>query len=135
MFASSIRPHPLALFSLLAWLAWGTARAGDPVPPTPAAPVTHADPYLPPAQRRPAPEPAASGAELQEQAVQKLRRRFEQADLDASGSLTQEEAQRAGLGFVAKHFDQIDRGHRGLVSFEDLQVFLAQRRKEADSSR
>jgi Spy/CpxP family protein refolding chaperone len=91
----------------------------------------HPGPYLPPDKRKPSSEPPAAGEELRAQAMQKLKKRFEEADLDASGSLTREEARKAGLGFVVKNFDRIDSAHRGLVSFDDLKAFLHQRRKEA----
>lgn len=90
-----------------------------------------ADPYVPPAKRVPSPETAASGEALRVQALQKLKLRFEQADLDANGSLTLDEARRAGLGYVADHFDEIDRARNGKVSFEDLRLYMAQRRREA----
>lgn len=95
------------------------------------APVVRADPYLPPAKRVPSGEAAASGEALRAQALQKLRQRFDQADLDANGSLTLDEARRAGLGYVAQHFADIDSAHSGKVSFEDLRQYMAQRRKEA----
>lgn len=100
-----------------------TASAGAPLP--------HPEPYVPPALRKAPSAPAASGAQLRRQAMQKLRQRFEEADLDASGSLTREEARRAGLGFVDKHFDQIDSAQRGKISFDELSAFLQQRHKEA----
>ncbi|MES2127640.1 MAG: EF-hand domain-containing protein [Pseudomonadota bacterium] len=93
----------------------------------PAAPA-HPDPYVPPAQRPSATTPAPAGSALREQALQKLKRRFEQADLDASGSLTRAEAEKAGLGFVARHFDEIDSAQRGKVSFDDLRRYLLARR-------
>jgi hypothetical protein len=86
-------------------------------------------PYLPPALRTPSAVPPASGQALRNEAMQKLKRRFEQADLDASGSLTRDEAQRAGLGFVVASFDDIDSGGRGKVSFDDVKKFMQQRRK------
>jgi hypothetical protein len=98
----------------------------DPAPG--AAPL---DPYLPPEKRTPARERPAEGAALRQQAMDKLRQRFEEADLDASGSLSKAEAQQAGLGFVAQHFDQIDTRHSGKVSFADLQAYLQQRASDA----
>ena len=90
-------------------------------------PMDHG-PSLPPALRKPAPEAPASGPALRAQAVQKLRARFEQADLDASGSLTVDEARGAGLGYVVTHFKDIDRAGRGKVSFDDLKKHLQERR-------
>lgn len=93
------------------------------------APANHPGPYLPPALRSPAPHTPASGQALRNEAMQKLQRRFEEADLDASGSVTREEAKRAGLGFVDVNFDQIDSAGRGKVSFDDVRRFMAQRGK------
>lgn len=86
-------------------------------------------PYLPPALRTPSKVPPASGQALRNEAMQKLKLRFEEADLDASGSLTRDEAQRAGLGFVVASFDEIDSGGRGKVSFDEVKKFMQQRRK------
>lgn len=88
-------------------------------------------PSLPPALRNPpahAPAPA-SGQALRNEAMHKLKRHFDEADRDASGSLTRDEAQLAGLGFVAASFDEIDTAKRGKVSFDDVKKFMQQRRK------
>jgi hypothetical protein len=105
--------------------------AGIAAMPAQDSPAVHADPYLPPAMRHPSREKPAAGAALQQQAMQKLKRRFDAADLDANGSLTRKEAASAGLGFIVKHFDQIDSAHRGQVSFAELQQFMASRRRQA----
>jgi hypothetical protein len=110
--------------------ATGANAQAAPAASTPDLPP-HPGPYLPPDKRKPSSEPAASGEELRAQAMQKLKKRFEEADLDASGSLTRDEASKAGLGFVVKNFDRIDSAHRGAVSFDDLKAFMQQRRKEA----
>jgi hypothetical protein len=90
----------------------------------------HADPYLPPALRQPATGTPASGAALRGQAMEKLKRRFDQADTDGNGQLTLEEARKAGLGMVVKNFDQIDRAHSGHISFDDLKAYLILRRSQ-----
>jgi len=89
-----------------------------------------AGPYLPPSLRSPAPSTPASGQALHNQAMDKLKKRFQEADLDASGSLTREEARRAGLGYVDNHFDQIDSAGRGKVSFDDVRGYMAKRDKQ-----
>lgn len=86
-------------------------------------------PYLPPALRSPPPSTPASGQALRNEAMDKLKKRFQEADLDANGSVTREEAKRAGLGFVENHFDDIDTAGRGAVSFDDVRKFMAQRGK------
>ena len=86
-------------------------------------------PSIPPALRSQAPSgaPAASGETLQKQARHKLRLRFDEADVDASGKLTEEEARRAGLGFISGNFAAIDSARKGAVSFDDVNRFLEQR--------
>ncbi|WP_235922730.1 EF-hand domain-containing protein [Rugamonas aquatica] len=123
---------------LAAAVACSCARAQAPqTQPDMAAPAMmsaplHPDPYIPPAMRKP-PRDGASGPVLQYQAMQKLKKRFEEADLDGSGSLSREEAHKAGLGFIEKNFDHIDTAQRGVVNFEDLKAFIIQRREEARS--
>jgi hypothetical protein len=112
------------------------ARAQAPQPDTAPAMMSvpaKADAYVQPTMRRP-PRDASSGPVLlRYQAMQKLKKRFEDADVDRSGSLTRDEARKAGLGFVDKNFDHIDSAQRGAVSFDDLNAYLLQRREEARS--
>lgn len=130
-------PRRLALPALLALcaLAAGAARAAEPPASASAPVVAHPDPYVPPARRLRASEPGAAGPALRHQTLEKMRQRFKDADLDGSGSLSADEARRAGMGFVVKHFDQIDRNHAGQITFNDLQAFLAQRREVARARR
>lgn len=93
-----------------------------------------AGPYVPPGKRLPSPQAPASGAD-QEQAMQKLRARFDEADLDKDGKLTQDEARRAGFGFVAAHFSLIDSGKRGYVQFDELVSFMGKMRREATAKK
>ncbi|NNG23862.1 EF-hand domain-containing protein [Telluria aromaticivorans] len=81
------------------------------------------DGTVPPALRtRPAEAPAATGAALSAQALAKLEKQFRAADVDGNGSLSVDEAKN--FGFVARHFDEIDTGRRGAVSFDDLRNYL-----------
>lgn len=84
------------------------------------------DPWVPPAQRIPSKQAPASGAALQAQAAQKLQREFDAADTGHRGYLTKEQAQAAGLGYVAKHFDKMDLHQTGKVRFKDVQRFMAE---------
>ncbi|GGC95906.1 EF-hand domain-containing protein [Undibacterium terreum] len=102
-----------------------TARA---VPPY-ASPA-HADPYLPPEKRIAPTQPPASGAALQEQALKKLKQQFDAADTSGNGAVTAVQARAAGLGYVAKNFEQIDTRKRGKVSFEEVKDYLQQRQKQ-----
>ena len=114
------------IFLLAAFSAGARAAVDPPIP---------ADPYVPPAKRVPDRTPPAAGAALREQALAKLRQRFNEADLDASGDLTLAEARRAKLGFVVKHFQEIDSAGRGKISFDDLQAYLQRRREAATQDR
>lgn len=100
-----------------------TAQAAEDAPLLPRS-----EPYVPKAQRIPSKEAPTTGAELKAQALAKLRQRFDEADTDRSGSLTQQEAARAGLGYVEQNFDEIDRQHKGAVTFAEVKEFLRQRK-------
>jgi hypothetical protein len=108
----------------------------DPATPAPAAvrsSPAHPEPYLPPALRKPLPDYTSGPVLLRYQAMQKLKKRFEEADQDNSGMLTRDEAHQAGLGFIEKNFDHIDTNQRGKVTFDDLKNYLIQRREESRS--
>jgi hypothetical protein len=100
---------------------------------TPAWPVEGAvwerpmcDPCRPPQAKRESPEmPATEGAALRAQVERKLRADFEAAA--TGGALTREQATAAGLGFIASHYGEIDRGGRGSIRFEDYKRFLKSR--------
>lgn len=93
-----------------------------------AAPLPRSVPYVPKAQRIPSHEAPASGADLKDQALAKLRQRFDEADADRSGSLTRQEAAAAGLGYVEANFEDIDRARKGAVTFAEVREFLRQRK-------
>ncbi|MYM69304.1 EF-hand domain-containing protein [Pseudoduganella sp. FT55W] len=118
------------------------SHAGAQTPTTePAAPAPTAvrsspaypEPYIPPALRKPLRDYSSGPILLRYQAMQKLKKRFDEADQDGSGMLTRDEARKAGLGFVDKNFEHIDTGQKGKVSFDDLKAYLIQRREEARS--
>lgn len=70
---------------------------------------------------------------LQYRAMQRLKKRFDEADTDGSGSLSREEASKAGLSFVNRNFEHIDTRQRGDITFDDLKAYVMQRREEARS--
>ena len=84
------------------------------------------DPCVPEAKRQPARKVAQAGAPLREQALLKLKQRFDDADGNRDGKLSAQEAEQGGFGIVAKHFAQIDAQRRGEVSFDELRRFLDQ---------
>lgn len=70
------------------------------------------------------------GAALQAQAEAKLRADFDVIAAQHGGRLTRAQAEAAGLGYVARHFERIDRRGAGTVRFEDLQQYARQRAAE-----
>ena len=133
----------LHLTTLTALLA--AAHAGAQTPPgEPSAPAAktasaagtatpYSDSYVPRSMRRPQRDIAPGPVLLRFTTVQKLKKRFEDADTDRSGTLNREEAHQAGLTIVDKNFDSIDTAQRGNVSFDDLNAYLIQRREESGS--
>ncbi|MEP7062042.1 MAG: EF-hand domain-containing protein [Betaproteobacteria bacterium] len=105
------------------------ALAADPAPAVIETPLR--DPWVPPQSRS---APAASqtrGAELRAQVDRKLAAAFDAADVAHAGTLTREQARAAGLGFVVRHFDDIDTQRTGIVRFDDLRRFLDANRERA----
>jgi hypothetical protein len=90
--------------------------------------LPQADPVVPPALRQAPRDKGASGDELRQQVLQKLKARFDAADADHDTRLTQDEAKAGGLGFVTQHFADIDTAQRGSVSFDDVRKFVQARR-------
>jgi hypothetical protein len=91
-----------------------------------ATPVLR-DPALPEALRHTRPAPPSEGVVLQAQVEAKLRGRFEAADVSGQGHISRAQAEAAGLGFVARHFNAIDSGGHGSVSWAQVQAYIAQR--------
>lgn len=130
--------HPTLLTALLVAASAGaqTPPAETPPPPARAAATVatpYSDSYVPRSMRQPQRDIAPGPVLLRFTSVQKLKKRFEDADTDHSGTLSREEARQAGLGVVDKNFDSIDTAQRGNVSFDDLNAYLIQRREESRS--
>lgn len=118
--------HALALCSLVSAVA-GSAHAQAVMPPATVAAVPRG-PWVPPALRSPAQLAAPTrGAALQAQVQRKLQADFERAAQAGGGRLTRAQAQAAGLGYVAQHFDAIDVQHTGSVTPSDWQRYLQAR--------
>lgn len=82
-------------------------------------------PFFP--ANRSTPVAPSTGAQLQEEAQQRLAKRLgENSALSNGGSITKAQAQASGLGYVAKHFDQIDTAHTGHVTINDVQRYVQQ---------
>ena len=107
-----------ALFAMAAAMAWGQGAVME---------REMIEPWVPPAVAKAieATPKAKRGADLRAEVERKLR-----ADFDAAapaGTLTREQARAAGLGFIAHHFEAIDRRGAGVVRFEDYRAFLKAR--------
>jgi hypothetical protein len=117
---------PLAMLAV-ALTASPVATAQQSIPPQ--------GPSVPPSLRSPPPYTPASGQDLRDEAMRKLQRQFDQADVDRNGSLTRTEAKRAGLGFVERSFDDIATPGRDRVSFSEVRGFMAERARAARKER
>ena len=93
----------------------------------------HLDPGRPPLAQQQAAQaenrvrPASVGATLDADSQRLLRASFDAADRAHRGSLTREEAQAGGFGWVTNHFDEIDTAHAGRVSFDEVARYYKSR--------
>jgi hypothetical protein len=87
------------------------------------------DPAVPEALRHTRPAAETRGAALQAQVQAKLKARFEAADTTGAGHISRAQAEAAGLGYLARHFDEIDAGRHGSVSWAQVQAWIAQRQR------
>ena len=103
----------------------------------PAAAVTGAtmdrplcDPCVPDTVKKAARVAAPSqGEALRAEIEASLRRPF--AAAAPSGRMTREQARAAGLGFIERNFEAIDREGRGAITFDDYRRYLEARRASA----
>ncbi|MBI3369728.1 MAG: EF-hand domain-containing protein [Burkholderiales bacterium] len=93
-----------------------------------AAEAPRRDPWVPPEKRIRSMTPPSHGAALQAEVTDKLRRRFAAADGSNHGSITRDQAQRAGFGYVANAFDAIDTRRSGSVTFAEVQQYIERRK-------
>ena len=93
----------------------------------------HLDPGRPPLAQQQAAQaenrvrPASVGATLDADSQRLLRASFDAADRAHRGTLTREEAQAGGFGWITNHFDAIDTAHAGRVSFDDVSRYYKSR--------
>ncbi|MBK5050178.1 2-oxoglutarate dehydrogenase [Burkholderia sp. R-69927] len=107
----------------------GSAHALPPQAVAPATPPSGAKgvdgPFFP--QNRAAPIAPSTGTALQQEAQQRLEARLgANTALSNGAAVTKAQAQTEGLGYVAKHFDQIDTSHKGSVTMSDVRQYLQQ---------
>jgi len=119
----------LAAMALIAAASLGSMPravvAAEPMAASAQQPLR--DPWVPPESRNPSKTPPSDGAVLRAQVERTLKRAFDAADVNRAGSLTRQQASAAGLGFVARHFDEIDRQKSGAVRFDDVKRYLVER--------
>ncbi len=129
-----LRPARRAAKRVVALLALAAAGVSSPavaVEPPPATTQNELlDPWVPPSARQPAATAPTRGAALRAQVEAKLKARFDAAA--PGGALTRGEAQAGGLGYIVRHFDEIDRQHAGAVRFEDVKRYLRERGAKLD---
>lgn len=118
--------------SLLAFGCPVIAAAVEPARVVSESPAPMQDPWVPPALRNTPAAAPTQGAALQAQVEKKLKERFQAADSRNTGTVTREQAQVAGLGFVVNHFDEIDLQKTGAVKFDDVRAFLKTRGAKLD---
>jgi hypothetical protein len=106
------------------------AQQAHSPPATVEAPMR--DPWVPPELRKPAAVAAPQGAALRARVERKLKASFDAADVNRSGTVTREQARAAGLGYIVKHFDEIDLQRAGAVSFEDVKRYLRSKGAQLD---
>ena len=109
----------LVLFALVAAAAARATPFLDPGRPPAAAQQA--------AQAEGRTRPASVGATLDSDAMAHLRASFDAADTAHRGTLSRDEAQAGGFGWIANHFDAIDTQHTGRVSFDDVKRYLGSR--------
>ncbi|NYH14555.1 2-oxoglutarate dehydrogenase [Paraburkholderia bryophila] len=125
LFTQLRRLSPLLAIAVLI----GSAHALPPQAVAPATPPSGArgvdGPFFP--QNRAAPVAPSTGTALQQEAQQRLEARLgANSALSNGAAVTKTQAQTQGLGFVAKHFDQIDSSHKGSVTLSDVKQYLQQ---------
>jgi hypothetical protein len=86
-------------------------------------------PYFP--RTRAAAVTPSTGNDLAQQAQQRLEAHLGANTVLSNGAaITKAQAQSNGLGYIAKHFDQIDAAHSGRVTMSDVKQYLQQRRRQ-----
>ncbi|HTH76386.1 MAG TPA: 2-oxoglutarate dehydrogenase [Trinickia sp.] len=73
----------------------------------------------------------STGNDLAQQAQQRIDARLGANTVLSNGAaITKAQAQTNGLGYIAKHFDEIDTTHSGRVTMSDVKQYLQQRQRQ-----
>jgi hypothetical protein len=129
MIMSSIDNLRRALALIVLGVVTGSAHA---LPPQPVAPVILPNgghgvdgPFFP--RNRANAVAPTTGSTLEQQAQNRVERRLGANSVLGNGSsITKAQAQSNGLGFIARHFDEIDTAHSGRVTLNDVRQYLQQ---------
>ncbi|WP_133645340.1 EF-hand domain-containing protein [Paraburkholderia flava] len=95
-------------------------RVGDMLRPPPSPPTNDT--------------PELRGQALHQHVLDQMQQRFDAAADPSTHLLTQQAAKDHGMGFIADHFQQIDRTGSGYISFDDFRHFLKARHGMAFSN-
>ncbi|QND51616.1 hypothetical protein HB779_06665 [Phyllobacterium sp. 628] len=74
-----------------------------------------------------APRPKMTEELVQKTMDADLKARFDSAAAHSNNMLTAQQARDANWGFLADHFDEIDRNRDGYVSFDEVAAYMAAR--------
>ncbi|CAN7616567.1 2-oxoglutarate dehydrogenase [Trinickia sp. LjRoot230] len=86
-------------------------------------------PFFP--RTRVAPVAPTTGTALQQQAQLRLEVRLGANTVLSNGAaVTKAQAQSNNLGFIAKHFDEIDSAHTGRISMNDVRQYLQRKQRQ-----
>jgi hypothetical protein len=86
-------------------------------------------PYFP--RTRAAAAMPTTGNDLAQQAQQRLDARLGANTVLSNGAaIKKAQAQSNGLGYIAKHFDEIDTAHSGRVTMSEVKQYLQQRQRQ-----
>ena len=69
----------------------------------------------------------AQDADRAKQMAAEMQKRFAAADKNGDGRLSKDEAQ-AGMPYVYKHFDEIDKTHQGTISLAEIAAYARAQR-------
>jgi EF hand len=76
---------------------------------------------------------AAQDVDRAKHLAAEMQKRFAAADKNGDGRLTREEAQ-AGMPFVYKHFDEIDKTRQGSITLAEIAAFAREQRAARKAS-
>lgn len=129
LFDTLRRAFALIVFSIMAAKAGAAGLQAVAPVRLPSQGMGVDGPFFP--RTRVAPVAPTTGAALQQQAQQRLEARLGANTVLSNGAaVTKAQAQSNNLGFIAKHFDEIDSTHTGRVSMNDVRQYLQSKQRQ-----